>query len=380
MNSLNHRLETVKPVLDHNAPELDIALVSPTSDSNKTRSRKKKRRGWRVKPADRYKVNDSDIEETSGNWIKRLLTGWMFSLILHSLILLWLGSFITNIRTDGPISLEVAIVADEADDSISIDIAPMEFDDDGGDPLDVEHPEQPLTENLTEDLAHDIDLSIAQPVATKIEFNAATDDSIFKSVNLGLFGLDESPKGNGKSKGNKTGVKFFGLESTGNRFIFVVDSSGSMSNEFRYQRAVRELTRSLKMLKTNQQFLVILYNTEVYPMLDMTEDNIRMLPATTTNRKRVLTWLSKQVPLSQTTPKAAMATSLKLQPSSIYFLSDGEFQDRTTQMLEEFNVDNESAGFKKIPINTITLGSTGFGAPTMLQIANTSGGKFVWAR
>ena len=251
------------------------------------------------------------------------------------------------------------MVADDVDNPISIDIAPMELDDAGGDPLDAEIPEEPIVENITEEIKHDIDLSMVQPVSSKVEFNAATDDSIFKSVNLGLFGLDESPKGNGELKGSGSGVKFFGIESTGNRFIFVVDSSGSMRDERRYQRAVLELTRSLNMLETRQRFLVILYNTEIYPMLGMTNDNIRLLPATRTNKKRVMTWLSMQRPQSQTTPQAAMATSLKLQPSSIYFLSDGEFYDRTTAMLENFNVDNESAGFKKIPINTITLGSTG---------------------
>ena len=379
MNSLNQRLETVKPVLDYGVSELEVALAKPTSDLKKADAPKKKRRGWRVKPADRYQIDASDTNEPQGNWITRLLTGWMFSLILHSLILVLLGTYITNIQTDGPISLEVSMVADDVDDAISIDIAPMEFDDAGGDPLEAEMPEEQVVENLV-DHKHNIDLSLAQPASSEIEFNAATDDSLFESVALGSFGLDEAAKGKGTGQSDGSGVKFFGLESTGNRFVFVVDSSGSMSDERRYLRAVRELTRSLNMLKTNQRFLVILYNTEVYPMLGMTNKNIRLLPATRKNKNRVLSWLSEQQPQSQTTPKAAMAASLMLQPSSIYFLSDGEFHDHTTVMLETLNVDNESAGYKKIPINTITLGSTGLGAPTMLQIANTSGGQFRWVR
>ena len=385
MNSLNQRLETVKPVLDYGVPELELGLTGSTSESSKARPLKKQRRGWKVKSADRYQIDASDTEDSSGNWITRLLTGWMFSLILHSLILVWLGSFITNMQTDGPLTLNVTMLADELDDAISIDITPMESDNGGGNPLDSEIPEEHLVEELV-DHPQDIDLSMVQPILNEIEFNAATDDSIFDSVALGSFGVDETPKGSGvgrgagSGKGTGSGVKFFGLESTGNRFVFVVDSSGSMSDERRYERAVRELARSLKMLTTKQQFLVILYNTEIYPMLGMKEDQIRMIPATRTNKNRVLSWLGKQNPQSQTSPKAAMAISLKLQPSSIYFLSDGEFHDHTTFLLENFNVDNESAGFKKIPINTITLGSTGLGAPTMLEIANTSGGKFFWAR
>ena len=377
MNSLNQRLETVKPVLDYGVPEIEVAVVNTSPES--ARPRRKQRRGWKIKAVDRYQIDASDNDEESGNWVTKLLTGWMFSLILHCLILIWLGSFITNVQTDGPLTLDVTMLANEVDDAISIDIAPMEFDDAGEDPLESDIPEQHHVETLV-DHQQEIDLSLAETIPSRIEFNADTDSSLFDSVDLGSFGVDETPKGTGakESPQSLSGVKFFGIESSGNRFIFVVDCSGSMGDERRFERAVGELTHSLKMLKTNQQFLVILYNTEIFPMLEMTQKNIRLLPATRANKKRVLSWLDEQGPQSQTTPKAAMAISLMLQPSSIYFLSDGEFHDQTTAMLQNFNVDDASAGLRKIPINTITLGSTGLGAPTMLHIANTSGGKFSW--
>ena len=43
MNSLNQRLETVKPVLDHGLSDFDVALVNPTSDSPKNPPHRKKR-------------------------------------------------------------------------------------------------------------------------------------------------------------------------------------------------------------------------------------------------------------------------------------------------------------------------------------------------
>ena len=191
---------------------------------------------------------------------------------------------------------------------------------------------------------------------------------------------DEIGKDVGKGKGKTSRVKFFGLESAGNRFVFVIDCSGSMADERRYKRAVYELTRSMDMLETGHRFLVILYNSETYPMLGMTEENIRLIPATRTNKKRVENWLNEQQPDSLTMPMVAMKRSLFLKPSSIYFLSDGEFHDYTIPMLHKYNVDDSSTGATKIPINTITLGSTGIGAPMMKYIAHISGGRFRWVQ
>jgi len=153
-----------------------------------------------------------------------------------------------------------------------------------------------------------------------------------------------------------------------------------MGDERRYERAVYELTRSLDMLETDQRFMVVLYNDETYPMLGMTERNIRMIPATTTNRERVEKWLKGQMPQYQTKPMNAMRIGLLLKPSSIFFLSDGEFHDGTIPMLDRLNVHDSSTGTNKIPINTITLGSTGIGAPLMKYIADQSGGAFLWVQ
>ena len=136
----------------------------------------------------------------------------------------------------------------------------------------------------------------------------------------------------------------------------------------------------MDMLQTNHSFLVILYNSQTFPMLDMTEKNIRMIPATRANKNRVVKWLEKQKPQTLTMPLTSMKISLSMQPSSIFFLSDGEFHDGTIRMLHKQNVRSSSTGRKKIPINTITLGSTGIGAPMMKFIADESGGQFQWAR
>lgn len=309
----------------------------------------------------------------------------MVSLFLHFVILAWLATLITQTQSDGPLTLTVSMVDDDANDVIAVDIAAMEFESELNESqsdfaLQPEDSQIQTLEILEDELIPEID-PVAANASVESLLDLQSEESLLESVNLGTLGLDE---GSGKNDSNKKGrsakVKFFGLESSGDRFIFVVDCSGSMGDERRYQRAIYELTQSMRMLKSNHKFLVILYNTETIPMLGMTDRNIRMIAATDSNKERVVQWLQNQVPSSQTMPMIAMQTSLNLKPSSIYFLSDGEFHDRTIPMLHERNIDDRSAGRKKIPVNTITLGSTGLGAPMMKHIADESGGRFLWVQ
>lgn len=388
MNSQNLRLETVKPVASSidSAPQAAlvtqhaIKIRSRQTQSTKPNHRRRRRRGSN----EEFQVQESATNNTPKSWFNRLLSGWMFSLLMHCLLLLWLGSFITDFETEGPLTLSFSTIDDEITNEISLDISPLELDpvfDDSADAgaleMDVVEPDP----TFKDDSQPVFSPSMIEPPVEKQRFDFKLDHSMFDPVNLGTVGLDEQTgvqknKGSGKA----TRVKFFGLESAGNKFVFVIDCSGSMGDERRYQRAVYELTRSMDMLRSNHLFLVILYNSATYPMLDMDEESIRMLPANNTNKKRVTNWLKAQQPQALTLPMVAMKTSLDLEPSAIYFLSDGEFFDRTIPMLTKFNIDDHSTGATKIPINTITLGSTGMGAPMMRYIANQSGGRFLWVQ
>ena len=75
-----------------------------------------------------------------------------------------------------------------------------------------------------------------------------------------------------------------------------------------------------------------------------------------------------------------MQGSLEVQPTSVFFLSDGELADDTIGLLRRLNVSNSGTGARKVPINTITLGSTGLGTGMMKLIADENDGQFVWAQ
>jgi len=54
--------------------------------------------------------------------------------------------------------------------------------------------------------------------------------------------------------------------------------------------------------------------------------------------------------------------------------------DDTIGMLREMNVSNSATGARKVPIHTVTLGSTGIGAGMMKVIAKENDGQFAWAQ
>lgn len=400
MSSLRPPLKTVKPethdpvspyhVADvgqqgnRSAESLNQQSVDTHNRPSASTRRRKSNRSRRQRSDFEIHLSESSI--SLATMIKRFASGWMVSLILHGLLMAWLATFITVLSSNGPLTLTVSMVDDEASDAITIEISPMDFD--GNESESENSPALQLDESPIDpieilDTQLIPETEIPPTVSLDIEsiFDSQDDASLLEPVNLGIVGLDEGDgTSDSKSKGRSAKVQFFGLESSGDRFIFVVDCSGSMGDELRYQRAIYELSKSMEMLKTNHKFLVILYNTETKPMLGMTDRNIRLISATTGNKRRVVDWLKRQTPSSQTMPMVAMRTSLTLDPSSIYFLSDGEFHDRTIPMLHNLNVDDSSAGRRKIPVNTITLGSTGLGAPMMKHIAEESGGRFLWVQ
>ena len=115
-------------------------------------------------------------------------------------------------------------------------------------------------------------------------------------------------------------------------------------------------------------------------MLDTLLKETKPIKATEGNVERVMKWVKFQSPVGSTYPARAMQGSLEVQPTSIFFLSDGELADDTLGMLRRLNVSNSATGAKKIPIHTVTLGSTGIGAGIMRLIAKENNGQFVWAQ
>lgn len=162
------------------------------------------------------------------------------------------------------------------------------------------------------------------------------------------------------------GAEFFGIGGKGGSFVYVVDMSGSMNEEGKWERARAELLRSIEHLTENQRFFIIFYNDGWFPMAAD-----KPLLATAKQIDRTKRWVNRIWPGGGTFPLEALRHALSLEPDAVYFLSDGRFDPAVIEMLR---VENPSSS-GQIPIHTIafvnqeTIG-------IMQQIAKQSGGKF----
>lgn len=131
------------------------------------------------------------------------------------------------------------------------------------------------------------------------------------------------------------GAEFFGVAAGGRRFVFVVDSSRSMSGR-RWVLACQELLKTVKSLNEDQSFYVIFFDQGANPMFtkDVQQD---LLPATDANIVKLRRWISSISFGSDTRPALAMRLALALKPDAVFLLSDGEFRDQTRPMLRVVN-------------------------------------------
>jgi hypothetical protein len=163
------------------------------------------------------------------------------------------------------------------------------------------------------------------------------------------------------------GHSFFGLEASGDRVVFVVDISGSMSGR-RFFRARNELRQSIENLRENQQFFVIFFNDGALPM--PTE---RLLPATRDNINQTLDWLKYVECGGGTNPLPGLLLALQLRPDAIYLLTDGKFDPQIVWEVAQAEPPTP------IPIYTISFASR-TAEKLLKSIAKETGGIYRYVR
>lgn len=158
-------------------------------------------------------------------------------------------------------------------------------------------------------------------------------------------------------------ASFFGVTARGQRFIYVVDCSGSMVDEDRLARAKEEVRRSVLRLQEPQQFQVIFYNDRPIPMPGDLPRSADLLSKT-----QLLSWLRLIEPDGSTDPRGALKKALSFRPDAVFLLSDGEYPDGTVEAVAKMNP-------RKVPIHCVDL-SGGAGGDQLRQIARESGGRY----
>ena len=295
---------------------------------------------------------------------------WLLSLIFHLIVLLSLAWFtLGNEVRRGRIVLEV----DEATNAFVINTTDIFLDRVELDqPGELELSDFPAMEFDSPDLSSALSESVTLPSEDRIDLSSLDDLEV---------GYGSKVDGTLAEVGDSSKAKFFGISSYGKKFVFVIDCSGSMKGS-RWRRAVSELRQAISGLDEQQEFLVLLYNTQTKVMLDANIQSAGMAVATSDNKRRMFYWLKKQIPNGSTFPGPAIYAALKLRPDAIFLLSDGLLKDNTVNWLKEWNAPVSAQGeydaSRMVRMNTISLDVQG--EWVMRTIANQNGGVFVSAR
>ncbi len=181
--------------------------------------------------------------------------------------------------------------------------------------------------------------------------------------------------GSGESfglSGGGAGTSFFGVSSSGTRFAYIVDKSGSMGNGTKMDVAKRELARSIQSLPDYAQFFVVMFaNSIKYPPFQE-----GWMKAKKSTVARVIRWLNNEVdPGGGTEPRTAFHLVFNLdavggRPDVIFFLTDGEITDFSAEEIAALNDRG-----KRVVINTIAFGDPS-SQNLLKKIASQSGGVY----
>ena len=169
---------------------------------------------------------------------------------------------------------------------------------------------------------------------------------------------------------------FHGIKSTGDRVIFIIDSSKSMRRKF--NEAKSELHRSLHSLNSSQSVAVYFYDQQLHLPNNYSGIQSRFPTQVTPEWIETLIHWSAARPMNAGgSPQLALTEALKAGPDIIYLLSDGEFSreviDRTTQM--NTTVDGFGDRRRRCVIHCISYSTTSDGG-TLKQLAARNGGAF----
>ncbi|MCC7334589.1 MAG: VWA domain-containing protein [Pirellulaceae bacterium] len=175
-----------------------------------------------------------------------------------------------------------------------------------------------------------------------------------------------------RDRGYGRGANFFGSHAYGDRFVFVVDSSSSMTGA-RWYAACNQLIKSIEQLESGQEFFVICFDYRTTFLFNLPPHRLQYSTKSEKSVRGVRAWLQSRTLGRATMPAEALQVALSLNPDAVFLLSDGELQDESLLMLRMINAPNTTT--RQIPIHTISLFS-GEGWWTLQQIAADSGGSF----
>jgi len=172
------------------------------------------------------------------------------------------------------------------------------------------------------------------------------------------------------------GAEFFGVQASGRRFVFVVDSSLSMSGP-KWETACQELLGAIDRLTEEQYFYVIFFDGDSHPMFGQTVRISEMELATPENVRHLKQWLTTVQLGFDTSPCQSVTHAIQLRPDAVFLLTDGDFNDYTAVYLRKHNVKkiDPQGSNSQIAVHTICFRNRD-GQKVLKRIAKENGGRF----
>lgn len=161
----------------------------------------------------------------------------------------------------------------------------------------------------------------------------------------GLQGRLSNPSGNTGIPGGSTRTSFFSVEAEGNRFVYVLDRSGSMSGVGArvspLNAAKVELMNSLEALGKINQFQIIFYN-EFPNIFNLTGVQGRLVFANDHNKEMAHKFIRGITANGTTQHESALKMALGMQPDVIFFLTDADDPVLTSAELKRITSFNRA--------------------------------------
>lgn len=312
-----------------------------------------------AKQSGRFEQHD---QRTRGEQPERVRhTRWtrpalLVSLLSHALLLAPLGLVgFATLQDNGNFLLASAVESDESfDDFVEISLDPLELEELQLTPEDLE-------------LAASVEEEILEPLESATLGEAADSLVAIDAMPIDAAGLmagaatgsTDGMAGAGRQAGNGkvASAKFFGAEARGDRFVFVVDNSGTMK-EGRMETTMLELLKCVGGMQPHQEFHVLFFSDQVYPMF-YPEPVLELLPVTRDNLARLEQWLTTVEMAAGNEIDAAVEFAATLNPNVVYLLGDGDslLFNKGGQLVKSrrLRVITEKAGERPFVVHTLGM-------------------------
>ena len=186
------------------------------------------------------------------------------------------------------------------------------------------------------------------------------------------------PKSGQRDGGSQTPspdhTAFMEIADSGQRIVYLIDTSGSMHDGGRMELAQSQLLASLRMLETHQEFQVIFYGDT--PVRMRLRGGARdMYRATVTNIDLARDEIEAVDSGGGTKHLPALMAAVRLRPDVVYFLTDGRDASLTREDLR--NLLRQNAAGARVHVIEFASGAPESRRLTWLhQLASETGGRY----